>query len=231
MICPSARATPGTLRAWRARALGRGGRLARGLLGRLAGLASGVGGTGGGDVVRGLALDVGTHDGVGQLRDLAHDALEHLLLVGADRRGQRGGLIVADGPRQALDRRVGGDLQGLGGAGVLGVLQDLLLAAGAAQEIERRLAERERLPDNGPGEAGDRHQRVGAVAETIEPVTDASGVLARLAEVRLQAGAVRPPRRHRDLRLQHADERLLGGMRLVEVLHDLLLSVVHVNPI
>ena len=69
------------------------------------------------------------------------------------------------------------------------------------------------------------------MAETIEPLTDAGGVLARLAEVRLEAGAVGPARRHRDLRLQHSGERLLGGMRLVEVLHDLLLSVVHVNPI
>ena len=37
------------------------------------------------------------------------------------------------------------------------------------------------------------------------------------------AGAVGPARRHRDLRLQHAHERMLAGVGLVEVLHDLLL--------
>ena len=92
---------------------------------------------------------------------------EHLLLVGADRRGQLGGLVVADGAGEALERRVGGDLQRLGGAGVLGVLEHLLLAAGAAQEVERRLAQRERLTDDGLDDADDGHQRVGALAERL----------------------------------------------------------------
>ena len=136
-----------------------------------------------------------------------------------------GGLVVADGAGQALERRVGGDLQRLGGAGVLGVLEHLLLAAGAAQEIERRLAERERLADDRLDDADDRHQRVAALPSALQAAPDAVGVVARLAQVRLQRGAVGAARRHRDLRLQHAHERLLGGVRLVEVLHDLLLGL------
>jgi hypothetical protein len=54
-------------------------------------------------------------------------------------------------------------------------------------------------------------------------------VVARLAEVRLEGGAVGAARRHRDLRLQHADEGLFRRVRLVEVLHDLLLGSVHAN--
>ena len=63
--------------------------------------------------------------------------------------------------------------------------------------------------------------------ERLAAATYASGVVARLTQVRLQAGAIRAARGHRDLRLQHADQRLLAGVRLVEVLHELLLGGVH----
>ena len=162
-------------------ALGRGGRLAAGVLGRLAGLAHGVGGTRGRDVIGALALDIGAHHRLGQLGDLAQQALEHLLLVGADRRGQLGRLVVADRPCQALDRRVGRDLQALAGASVLGVLEHLLLAAGAAQQVERRLAQRERLPDDRLDGADYGHHGIRALAELLQAALDALRVLARLA--------------------------------------------------
>ena len=88
-------------------------------------------------------------------RELAKDAVEHLLLVGADGGRKARGLLVVDVAREALDGRVRRDLQGLGRTRVLGVLEDLLLAAGAAHEIDRRLAERQRLADHGLGEADD----------------------------------------------------------------------------
>ena len=174
-----------------------------------------------------IALDVGAHDGPGELRDLAQDPLEHLLLVGADRGGQLRGLLVADGAREALDRRVGRDLQRLGGAGVLGVLEHLLLAAGTADEIERRLGQRQRLPGDGLGDAAQELQRVAALAQLAQPRLHALGVVAGLAQVRLEPAAIRAAGRHRDLRLQHAHERQLAGVRLVEVLHDLLLGSTH----
>ena len=126
---------------------------------------------------------------------------------------------------EPLERGVGRDLEGLGRAGVLGVFEHLLLAAGAAQKVERRLAEREHLAGR-LDRADDHHQRVGALVQLLQSARDALGVVARLVEVRLEAGAVAAARRHRDLRLQHADEGVLGGVRLVEVLDDLLLALV-----
>jgi hypothetical protein len=55
-------------------------------------------------------------------------------------------------------------------------------------------------------------------------------VVARLAQVRFEAVAVASTRGHCDLRLQHRDERLLRGMRLTQILHDLLFSLVHRSP-
>ncbi len=150
------------------------------------GVADGVGRTRGGDVVGRLALDVGIDDGLGQLGYLAQDALQHLLLLGENRRGHTGGLVIADRAREPLDRRVRGDLERLSGAGVLGVLEHLLLAAGAAEEIQRRLVEGDGLPNDVLPEADDGHERVRALAERLQAATDTSGVLTRLAEVRLQ---------------------------------------------
>ena len=55
---------------------------------------------------------------VGELRDLTQDPLKHLLLIAEDRRRQLGRLVVADRAREALQRRVGGDLERLGRVGV-----------------------------------------------------------------------------------------------------------------
>jgi hypothetical protein len=199
-----------------------GGALLRDVLGRLGRGARRVGGARGGDVVGAVPLDVGAHDGVRQLRDLAQHALEHLLLVGADRgREPRGGL-VADGRREPLERGVGGDLERLGRGGVLGVLEDLLLAARAAKQVDRRLRQRERLRDHGLGEAEAGEQRVAAPVELADPGLDALGVVARLPQVLLERGAIPAAGRHRDLGLEHAHEADLARVRFVEVLHDLL---------
>src|SRR5215207_1112005 len=52
-------------------------------------------------------------------------------------------------------------------------------------------------------------------------------MVAGLAQVLLQAAAVAPARRHRDLRLQHAHQAGLARMGLVEVLEDLLVRFGH----
>ena len=65
-----------------------------------------------------------------------------------------------------------------------------------------------------------------ALPELIEAALDALGVIARLAQMSFQAVAVAATRSHCDLRLQHGDERLLHGMRLTEVLHNLLFRLV-----
>jgi hypothetical protein len=43
-----------------------------------------------------VALDIRSHDRVGEPGDLAHDALVHALLIAADRRGELGCLLIAD---------------------------------------------------------------------------------------------------------------------------------------
>ena len=138
---------------------------------------------------------------------------------------------VRSSPTERASRSIDGvgrDLQRLGGAGVLGVLEHLLLAAGPADEIERRLGQRQRLPGDALGDAAQELQRVAALAQLAQPRLHALGVVARLTQVRLQPAAIRAAGRHRDLRLQHAHERHLAGVRFIEVLHDLLLGSTHV---
>src|SRR4029079_9512212 len=89
------------------------------------------------------------------------------------------------------------------------------------------LAERKHLTDDALGHADDRHQRVRALAQRVQTLRDTLRIITRLGEMLLQRGAVAAARSHRDLRLQHANQRLLGRMRLVEVLNDFLLSWVH----
>src|SRR3954451_12035181 len=209
------------------RALRRRARLARRAGGGLAGRTHAVSGARLGHVIGRVVLDVGADDGLGELGQLTHDALEHLLLVLADRGRQFRGLPVADQARELLQRRVGRDLQRLGSAGVLGVLEHLLLAARTADEIDGRLGQRERLTDHRLGEAAEDLQRVAALPQLAQSLLHALGVIARLAQVLLKPTAVAPPRGHRDLGLQHAHERHLGGVRFVEVLHDLLLGWTH----
>jgi hypothetical protein len=71
----------------------------------------------------------------------------------------------------------------------------------------------EHLTDGQLNHADERRQRVEALVELLEAARDALRVGARLVEMGLKPGAVAPARRHRDLRLQHADQRVLGGVR------------------
>ena len=81
---------------------------------------------------------------------------------------------------------------------------------------------------SGLGQIDDRRQGIGAAAEGVGAGGDALGVIARLAQMGLQGGAVATAGRHGDLGLQHAHEAHLVGMRFGEVLHDLLLGTTHV---
>jgi hypothetical protein len=74
--------------------------------------------------------------------------IEHALLVGADAIGQVRGLRVAHVAGQRSKRLVCRDLEGFGCAFVLGVLQQLLLTAVAADHVEWRLAQAGDLTDN-----------------------------------------------------------------------------------
>src|SRR4051812_17533881 len=216
----------------RARASAAGGarRPAGGLRRRAGRLAHSVGRPGRRRVERRPALDVRAGDRVGQLRDLlVEQAVEHAPLVGEDVGRELRGLAVAVRGGEPLDRRVRRDLERLGRAVVLGVLEHLLLAARPAHQVERRLAEGERLADEGLGQpdpglqrvaAGLRLQRVGALAHAL-------GVAAGLLEMLLERGAGAPARRHRDLALQDADERDLRRVGLLEVLPHLLLVAAH----
>ena len=113
-----------------------------------------------------------------------------------------------------LERLVGDDLEHLCRTGVLGVLEQLLLAAGTAHEIQWRLAERHGLRNHGLGRSEDHRERISALAERLQACTDARGVVARLVQMGLERGTVGPVRGHGDLRLQVARQRLLRGMRL-----------------
>ena len=147
---------------------------------------------------------------------------QHLLLVGAVARGELRGRLVADRLRERLDRVVDRDLERLGDDLVAGVLEQLLLAArAAAQQVERALGEHERLADGG-GERRRRRRR------------------RRRGRARSRGSGARPPARAPGSRsggapatcgseprgviamcaLQVGDQRLLGGMRLLEVLEQ-----------
>src|SRR4051812_31839141 len=196
--------------------------LAGGPLGLRPRRADGIRRSGVGHAIARLPADVGPDDGLGELRDLAQHALEHALLVAADRRRQPCRLVIGDRAGQPLERRVGGDLEGLGGARVLGVLEDLLLAARSAQQVERGLAERYGLADDALDEADGGCQWIAAAAEVLQPRVDAARVVARLVEMALEAVPVAAARGHGDLRLQDAHQRELRREGLVEVLHDFL---------
>jgi hypothetical protein len=139
------------------------------------------------------------------------------------------GLTVADRAGQALERGVGGDLQRLGRARVLGVLEHLLLAAGAAQEVKRGLADGQHLAEHVLPEADHRRHRAGAGVQLAEPLRDRRGVPASLGEVLLQGGPVAAAGRHGNLGLEHANESVLAGPGLGQVLHDLLLRGFHAS--
>ena len=220
---PSARATPWHLAGLAGRPLGLTGAPAGGALGRLADLADGVGRAGLRHVVGALAVELGAGHRVGQARDLPQETVEHLLLVSEYRVGQPLGLAVARDPREPGQGGVGGDLLRLGGARVLGVLEHLLLAAAAANEVDRRLGQRQPLPDHRLDQAETDLERVVALPELAQATLDALGVPASLAEVGLEPVAVLAARGHGDLGLKLAHQRKLRAVGLVQVLHDLLL--------
>ena len=121
--------------------------------------------------------------------------------------------------RRRLERVVGRDLERLGRALVLGVLEQLLLAAAAAQQVDRALGEREHLADEGLGPGRPRPTtRPPPAPRSPRRRSIARGVPAGLAQVALEQPAVAAARRHRDVGLKRGDQRRLGGVGLLEVL-------------
>src|SRR5205823_12584427 len=94
-------------------------------------------------------------------------------------------------------------------------------------QVKRRLAERESLTDQHLAEADHHLQRIPSLLKLAQSLLDATGMIARLVEMLLQAIAIGAARRHRNLRLQDADQPDLAGMRLVQVLHDFLVGLTH----
>ena len=106
-----------------------------------------LGSPGRGDVVHLLALELGADYVVNQLRKVLTEPIEHALLVFSNRGGERRCLLVTDPMRKVFQRPVGGDLERLGCALVLGVLEQLLLAALSAHEVQWPLAQGNRLAE------------------------------------------------------------------------------------
>ena len=103
--------------------------------------------------------DLGFDDGFGEARDLLLQVGAHALLLAQDLAREFLRVAVADRLRERLDAAVGGDLLGLAGVLGLGVLQVLLLGAGAADRVQRALRERDRFlraAEHGLRRAGDR---------------------------------------------------------------------------
>ena len=136
-----------------------------------------------------------------------------------------------------LDRRVGGDLLRLVLELRLGVLQELLLLARAAQHVHRAL-KRGHAPARELDGARDRlrhrvgtgHLHVGGLStELLDPALDVARVRLRLAQVLFEALPVRRARGHRDVRLERGLELLLLAVRLVEVLDELQILGLYVS--
>src|SRR3712207_3587993 len=103
-----------------------------------------------------------------ELRGALAQAREHLLLLGAVLRGERGRHLVGELDRELLERVVGSDLERLGRALVLGVLQQLLLAGVAAEQVDRALGKREDLADEALDDAHSRLDEALADPELAE---------------------------------------------------------------
>ena len=203
---------PGTLRAWRVVRLACAAHLTQRL--RRACL---------GHVVGAVPVELRACHGVGQAWDLLQQPVEHPLLVPEHGLGQTLGLGISGAACESGQRGVGGDLEGLRGARVLGVLEHLLLAAGSANQVERGLGQRQGLPDEALQGTESDLERVAALTQLGQPDLETLGVPPRLLKVGLQPVAVLALGGHRDLRLELAHERQLRTMGLVQVLHDLLL--------
>src|SRR3954471_594221 len=222
---PRRRAPRGARRGGRGRAARRRAGLAlrprRAALGAPARGAGGVGRARGLPVVAGLAAGARLHDRVREAGDEAAQLLEHALLLPAMARRELGGGLVSDGERELLEGVVDPDLERLGDDLVAGVLEQLLLALGAAaQQVERPLGEDERLPDDRGGEAVGGGEDAAVAADLPDPAGDRALVLLGLGEMALQQVAVGPAGGHRDVGAEVGDQGLLGGVRLLQVLED-----------
>src|ERR1700733_1878178 len=176
--------------------------------------------------------DLGLHDGFGEDRDLALEEAGHALLLTADRACELGGCGVAERFGERLDRDVGRDLLVLVGVLALGVLEHLLLLAGAADGVQRPLCGGCRATDDlhcGAGafgervEALDRHCLRGP-PELLHSFLQSGGVALGLFQVLAQALLVGRSCGHANMCLKCSFELLLLAVCLVEVLHELAIS-------
>ena len=145
---------------------------------------------------------------------------QHLHLLGAVALGHLGGQRVAELERDLLEDVVGGDLEGFGRALVHGVAQQLLLAAAPAQHVERRLGQREDLPEHALYGAHAGADEAPRHAEIGDPASQPVGLALGLAEVSFEQAAVAAARRHGDVPAQGADEGELGRQRLVQMMDE-----------
>src|SRR4051794_29221508 len=142
----------------------------RAALGAPARGAGGVGRARGLPVVAGLAAGARLHDRVREAGGEAAPLLEPALLLPAGGRRPLGGGLVSDGERKLLESVVDPDLERLGDDLVTGVLEQLLLALGAAaQQVERPLREDEHLPDDRGGEAVGGGEDAAVAADLADP--------------------------------------------------------------
>ena len=173
--------------------------------------------------------DLVAHDLLGQLRDQLLQEAGHPLLLATELPGELGGVAVIQAVGELLDREVVRDLLELVEQLRLGVLEQLLGFARAADRVQRTLGERDALLGGGghlrrglggdirPGEV----DGLGLAAELLDPPLQPLCLGGGLLEMLTQPLLVGIARRHRDVRLQRRLELLLLAVRLVEILDQL----------
>src|SRR5436190_11678015 len=173
-----------------------------------------------------VAGHLGANDRSRELRDQALEVIGHPLLLALDVAGELGGIAIGHALGERLDRRVRGDLLGLLGVLGLRVLQEPLVVAAAPKGVQGPLHRRSRLPR-------ESLQQLGIAPELLDAMFDASRVILRLTQVLLEALLVGGAGRHPDMRLERRLELLLLAVRLVQVLHELAVTVSqswHISP-
>ena len=182
---------------------------------------------------RGAALRGGHllgHDGLGQRRDQLRQEGGHALLLAAELARELGRVAIAQRLGERLDREVVADLLLLVHELRLGVLEQLLGLARAAQRVHRRLRRRSCLA-RGDGRLAGRPghdvragqvRGLGLAAELLDPPLERLRLGLGLLQVVLQALPVgRATTGHLGVGLERSLELLLLAVRLVEVLDQL----------
>src|SRR5436190_1449331 len=151
-------------------------------------------------------------------RDQALEVRGHPLLLALDCAGELGRLAVGHALCERLNRGVRRDLLRLLRVLGLGVLEQALLLAGSTQRVHGTLKRCRGL-------ASEPLHGLRIAAELLDSPLDPAGMVLRLAQVLLQALLVWRAGGHADVGLERRLELLLLAVGLVQVLHQLGVTV------